>query len=172
MIYRDTLYADLKFHPRVCSKCHRLLRVEDPVPSLVVERQGAVLPVRTPTRQTLRAAPPGESVGDRTPRQICECGVVSPYAEIPRSDPLTFGDAVTFTEYLSRTCQALRREARDRGDVTRATRFVHDRDALFCAVRHLKSHPEYQFKDDRIFAVGLEVARVHGDADSDQAHAD
>lgn len=160
MEYSDTLLHDLKYHPRVCSNCLRFLKHEDPLPWLIAERQDALTDPWTTIREnTRRAAPPGDTVQDSYPRNICQCGVVSPYAETHRTRMLDKSTLLSFTKHLSETCRELRDEHLERGDERAASRYAHDRNTLFRCVRHLKSQPEHQRKDDKILASALEVAR-------------
>lgn len=164
MDYTDTLVADLKHHPRVCSHCFRLLRHEDPLPvGAKRHRHDAVAPLRTPTTETTDGTPPGGVVSDRRPRRICDCGTVHPFAEVRRTAPIDMDTLVGFADNLSQTCEALAQEQREQRNLAAAERYDHDRDVLFECVRHLKAQPANQHKDDTLLAVGLAVARRRAD---------
>lgn len=162
----DHVLIDLKHHPRVCSNCFRLRQHEDPLPERIQRLSkrtiwaDAVQPERTRTKTASVEAPPGDTVSETAPRTVCECGSFSAFDTMRRSpdDPLDKATAIRYTQHLSRTLDALSVEAWERDDLRLARRFNHDRDVLFDCVRHLKSQPERQFKDDLIFAASAEVA--------------
>lgn len=157
-------------HPRVCSNCFRLRQHETPVPERIARLSkrtmwaDAVTPERTRTQYVSVDAPPGEAVSDRTERTVCDCGEFSAFGQVRRShdDPLDKPTAISYTGHLSRTLDTLSVEAWERGNLLDAARFDHDRDVLYDCVRDLKSRPEYQFRDDHIFAASVEVACDHG----------
>lgn len=170
MEYEDSLVYELKHHPRVCSQCFALRHDEDPVPEHIARLAprthwaSAVTPAWTRNEERAdKDTPPGETVSDWHERTRCECGHFDKNATTRRDPnrPPDMGDVIDYAATLSETCDALQLEAAERGENRRAARFEHDPDVLFRCVRHLKSQPSYQHKDDYILAASLEVARKH-----------
>lgn len=172
----EYILTELKHHPRVCSNCFRLRQHESPLPERITRLAqrtiwaSALSPMWTRTAEADRDAPPGDTVSDRAPRTVCECGVFHPYAEVSRDadEPLDKSTAIEFAAHISKTLGELSVEAWERDDLAVASRFHHDRDVLFDTVRHLKTQPSEQFKDDLILAAATEVACGYGDTATDE----
>lgn len=162
----DYILDDLRRNPRVCSNCWRLRHTESPVPTRVkalAKRTvwaDAVTPEWTQTQHAETESPPGESVSDRKPTSVCECGAVSPFTLIHRAPhhPLEKDRAIEFAKHLTATLDALVADACERGDERAASKYAHDTDALLDAVRHLHTNPDYRFRGSDIFTSAVEVA--------------
>lgn len=157
----EYIFDRMKRHPRVCSTCFRLRHIEDPVPRRIAETNTHGAQSVTPERARLphahKDAPPGERVSERTPTTVCECGAVRASTQAD-TRPLDMRTALEYTVHLSQTLAKLADEAAAKGNTRRSDEYRHDPDALFDAVKGLKSRPDMQFKDDLIFRAATEVA--------------
>lgn len=162
----DYVLDELRKHPRVCANCFRFRHAADPVPALIQEKakhgvlwaQAVVEPWHR-MRDMQTDAPPGEVVSEWAERTVCECGSFSPYV-----DQRSNGDTVEwprmrdYCDHISVSLDELRDENLRRENYGNATRFHHDRSELFAVAKHLKSQPDWQFRDDDVLTTATELA--------------
>lgn len=166
----DTNYVlnELRKHPRVCANCFRFRHAADPIPPLIQEKAKhgvlwaqAVVEPWTRMKDMHTDAPPGEVVSEWAERTVCECGNFSPYASTRETnEPVTIDTETVFEycDHISATLDELRDENLRRENYGNATRFHHDRSTLFDVAKHLKSQPEWQFRDDDVLTTATELA--------------